>query len=67
MPLPRLAPGLTRTEWLAAMRDWADAHVDGSERWAVAHAAISEIEAFELPADRATEIIRAAASWEPAT
>lgn len=68
-PLPRLAPGLSREEWLAAMRDqWADAHEEGSDYWAEAHAALAEIEAFELDAAATTaRIAGLVRGWEAAS
>ncbi|GAA2185033.1 hypothetical protein GCM10009785_35180 [Brooklawnia cerclae] len=65
-PLPRLSPGLTRDGWLAAMRqEWADAHEEGSDRWADTHAALDEIEAFEVSGADAAERIRTLVqSWE---
>ena len=57
-PLPHLAPGLTREQWLAAMRaGWADKHVPGTDRWARAQAALGQIEAFELSGAEAKRCI----------
>ena len=58
VPLPRLAPGLTREQWLAAMRsEWADKHIEGTDKWARAQAALGRIEAFELSGAEARRCI----------
>ena len=58
VPLPHLAPGLSREEWLAAMRtQWADRHIEGTDKWARAQAALAQIEAFDLPAAEAKRCI----------
>lgn len=59
VPLPRLARGLTREQWLAAMRsEWADRHVPGSDLWCKAQVALDTIDAFGFDAEEATRWIR---------
>lgn len=57
IPLPKLPRELSRREWLAAMREWADAHAEGGDRWANAHAALAEIEAFGYTYEKATDLV----------
>ena len=58
-PLPHLARGLTREQWVAQMRvQWADKHVEGSDLWCKAQVALDTIDAFGFDAEEATRWIR---------